>query len=181
MSLSTTRGIQLHGLVDRVDPPEGAQAAEQLRAQLRVEIIRCVILQLIRVAHLHDFGVGRKILLQQQKFPAVLLVEYLIRVGGIDVLHRRFRKREIPRGGKITVPRKIEDFCSVPRSDCFCAVGRAGIGNHDFVRNTGEAVEAAGQNRFLILYDHAHADGYHATPSRTFPDTSSIPRFSADW
>ncbi len=54
-------GLQVNGFVHRIDPPERPQAAEQFRPVFGIKIISGIVLKLVRVLHLDDFRLRRKI------------------------------------------------------------------------------------------------------------------------
>ena len=112
------------------------------------------------VLHHHHIGFWGERAFQLQKFFSVLIQKYIVCIQPENIILCGLGEGVVAGCGKIVFPGEGVD-CGVLSSDMSSGIAGAGIHYYDFIRYSPDAFYAAGQNVFLIFYDHTKADLYH--------------------
>ena len=110
----------------------------------------------------HDDRDGRiqAVSVRPERGP-VLFRQDIIGIQPHDIFLRRQRKGKISRCCKVIRPLEIIDFIRISGDDLFRPVGRSGIHDDNFIHQIPHGIQTSGDDRLLILYNHAETDTDH--------------------
>ena len=112
--------------------------------------------------HVHR---GVQGLLQLPEGLPVRFQKHVVRIQPQAVVHGRPVEGRVPGLGKIVPPGEVADMLRKPGRDLPGAVRGTGVHDDDLIHQVRRALQAPGQDVFLIFYDHAQAYRRHCRSS----------------